>query len=501
MEQRYIVAVEIGSSKIKGAIGTYDNSNTLTVLALEEEKLTGDELGDSVRYGVIQNVDKVTGSLGRILRKLESWPNVAPRHIKSVYTAVGGRSTLTSSVEVSQQHADDVEITEAYYTQLKHDAVQKGPADRDIIDVVTREFLINNMSYKSNPVGLLGSNIKATFNLVTCRPALRRNINRVITERLGLNINGYIPRSIAEANLVLTDEEKRLGCMLVDFGAETVSVAIYKNGTLAYASTLPIGSRNITRDLMTLNFTEERAEETKKVAGNADTQDQASRRKNPDGLDYSEINSYVAARAGEIVSNILEQITYAELKAAEIPGGIVVVGGGAKLKGFCNLLTAQSNMKVRVGTPSGLIRIGDARIQAADSVDVIAILNEAARMGATECTERPIAQGPQADDNAGTTEDDVDGESGSRIGGDFIDKPSRETKSARRHWWGGRKTAKTEDEPDVDEEQDVDDGQDVDDEPEETAPRSKLFSSIKNRVIKLMTEGDDDKDDGYTKDI
>lgn len=478
MEQKYIVAIEIGSSKIKGAVGTFDNSNTLTVLAVEEEKLTGDELGDSVRYGVIQNVDKVTGSLQRICRKLESSPNVSPRKIKGVYTSIGGRSLLASTCEVSRQYPDDIEITDAYFEQLKREARQSlTTTEKEVVDVVTRECTINNMSYKTNPVGLLGRNIKATFNLITCRTPVKRNINRVINERLGLDIHGYIVRPLAEANLVLTDEEKRLGCMLVDFGAETVSAVIYKNGALVYAATLPIGSRNITRDLMTLNFTEERAEETKKVSGNADIQDQSQRRKNPDGLDTTDINNYVAARAGEIVSNILEQITYAELKPADLPGGIVLVGGGSKLKGFSNLLVSQSNMKVRIGSPSGLIRISDGRIQPNDSVDVISILADAVKGNPAECMERP-ATAPASDD------DTLDDEGESRIGEDFDDSHrSKKEKKTKKQW---RR---------ADEDSDNNDNEADEYEP----PRRSLFDRIKKRAIKLMSEPEVGED-GYTDD-
>lgn len=482
MEQKYIVAIEIGSSKIKGAVGSFDNSNTLTVLSVEEEKLTGDELGDSVRYGVIQNVDKVTGSLQRICRKLENSPNVSPRKIRGVYTSIGGRSLIATTCEVSRQYPDDIEITDAYFEQLKREARENNtPADKEVIDVVTRECLINNMSYKTNPVGLLGRNIKATFNLITCRTPVKRNINRVINERLGLDINGYIVRPLAEANLVLTDEEKRLGCMLVDFGAETVSAVIYKNGALVYAATLPMGSRNITRDLMTLNFTEERAEETKKVTGNADIQDQSQRRKNPDNLDYTEINNYVAARAGEIVSNILEQISYAELKPADLPGGIVLVGGGAKLKGFSNLLAAQSNMKVRIGSPSGLIRIADGRIQPNDAVDVISILAEAVKGNPAECTERPISRADTGID------DDGEDESESRIGEDFGGTKRKEKKT--------KKEKKQNRYPDDD-----DDGFEPygsDGEEDSHKSRSSFWRSIKDRAIKLMSEPEVGTD-GYT---
>ena len=84
-----------------------------------------------------------------------------------------------------------------------------------------------------------------------------------------MKIQDYIVRPLAEAALVLTDDERRLGCMFVDFGAETTTVAIFKNDAPAYLVTLPMGSRNITIDLTSLNYIEERAEEIKRISGNA----------------------------------------------------------------------------------------------------------------------------------------------------------------------------------------------------------------------------------------
>lgn len=126
-------------------------------------------------------------------------------------------------------------------------------------------------------------------------------------------------------------------------------MSIYKSGSLLYLATIPLGSRNITRDITSLSYLEERAEDLKKAVGNA----------NPDnnesigafeGIDASEINAYIQARAGEIVANIAEQISYAGLQPSDLPGGIIIVGGGARLKGFNELLASESGLKVRHGT-------------------------------------------------------------------------------------------------------------------------------------------------------
>ena len=382
MEQKYIVAIEIGSSKIKGAVGSTDETGALTVIAVEEEKLV-----DCVRYGCIQNVEEVSNRVLRIVRSLEENSSISPRKIKGVYVGMGGRSLSASSREVQRQLPDELEITERIITQIKDEARSANMSDKDVVDVLPHSFTIDNQP-ATNPVGIFGQQINANLNLLTCKPQIRRNLNRVICERLQLAINGYIVRPIALADLVLSDDEKRLGCMLVDFGAETTTVSIYKDGALHYLETIPLGSRNITRDITSINHLEEKAEELKKAVGCANPQEQGGKKNAVDGIDVIEINNYVQARAGEIVANIIEQIKYADYKPTDLPAGIIVVGGGAKLKGFNSLLEAQSSLKVRSGAPLGLIRITDNRIQPSDSVDVISILMSAIRVSAVDCLEK-----------------------------------------------------------------------------------------------------------------
>ncbi len=399
MEQRYIVAVEIGSSKVKGAVGTVDNDGKMTVKAIEEESLI-----DCVRYGCIQNVEEVSNRVTRIIRKIEN--RVSPRKVKGIYVALGGRSLCSSSREIERQYSDEVEITDRIIDQLKKEALTTGFSDRDVVEVIPREFTVDNMVI-SNPIGTFGRHIRATLNLLSCKPQIKRNLNRVLNEKLQFKINGYVVRPVAIADLVLSDDEKRLGCMLVDFGAETTTVSIYKSGSLQYLVTIPLGSRNITRDITALNYIEERAEEIKKVVGNANVSEVDRRKTSADGIDSTEVNNYVQARAGEIIANIIEQINFAGFKSADLPGGIVVVGSGAKLKGFNSLLETQSKLKVRSGVPSNVIAIADGRIQPNDAVDVIAILVAATRVTPVECMEitTPIIGG---DDNDTETVEDYD---------------------------------------------------------------------------------------------
>lgn len=453
MEQRYIVALEIGSSKIRGAVGSVDVNGALTVLAIEEEPLI-----DCVRYGCIQNVEEVSTRVNRIIRKLENRSGISPRKVKAVYVAVGGRSLSATKIDIERTLPDEMEVTERIIEQIKGDAMRTTLSDRDIVDVLVRDFMIDNREC-ANPVGMFGRHIDASLNVISCRPQTKRNIDRVISERLQYRINGYIVRQNAIADLVLLKDEKRLGVMLVDFGAETTTVSIYKGGSLRYLATLPMGSRNITRDIATgLNKLEERTEELKKAVGDASTNGDQAAYRNPDGIDVSEINAFVQARAGEIVANVLEQMNYAGIN--DLPGGIVIVGGGAKLKGLGQLLESQSKLPLRIGTPSSTIRIADAKIQGADAIDVIAILDAASRRAPAMCMEAPAPTHTQLGQHDGDDDWDDDDDEG------FIPRKNRGAKKGK----------------------DKDSDRDADKKP-------GLLDRIKASVEGLFTENDEEDDE------
>lgn len=448
MEQRYIVALEIGSSKIRCAVGTLDINGALTVLAIEEEP----QMNEYVRYGCIQNVEGVSAHVNSVIKKIENRSGISPRKVKGVYVAVGGRSLSASKVDIDRAYSEETEITEAIVAQMKAEALRTSYSDRDIVEVLVRDILTDNQE-NANPVGTFARNVSASLNVVSCRPQLKRNIDRSISERLQLKINDYIVRPTAIADLVLSKDEKRLGCMLVDLGAETTTVSIYKGGSLRYLATLPLGSRNITRDIATgLNKLEERAEELKRAVGDAVPTMEGY--KNPNGIDTTEVNAYVQARAGEIVSNVLEQMNYAGIR--DLPGGIIVVGGGAKLKGINHLLESQSKLPLRIGTPTSSVRIADAKIQGADAVDVIALLDAASRRAPMMCMEAPVSMIPPTIQPETARDDDDDDDFDDDDDDDFV--PKKDKKKEKKDGPG-------------------------------------FLSRLKDSVEKLFSEGDEEDDD------
>lgn len=384
MKEKYIAALEIGSSKIIGAVGAYDPSDkSLKVLAVEQE-----ESNDSVRYGIIHNPEEVALRVMSIIERLSANPAVAPRLIKGIYVGLSGRSVRSVASDVKLYYPEETEITGDILRNLRQDATSIDlDSNQEILAVVPRSYQIDGLE-TSSPKGAIGKSISAVFDVIIGRTELKRNIQRALSERTDLDIRGMIVTPLAAADIVLSDQEKRLGCMLVDFGAETTSVCIYSKGALCYYATLPLGGRNITRDLTTLNLLEENAEEIKCESGRAIARETPSTL-NLNGLKLSDVSNIVVARAEEIVANVVQQISYAGLEEKDLPGGIVCIGAGAHLNGIIELLENQSGLNARTAHLPSYIQALDNRAKRHDYIQTAALLYAGAQSGGEDCLELP----------------------------------------------------------------------------------------------------------------
>lgn len=536
MEQRSIVAIEIGSSKLKGAVASVDSSGAMTILAVEEIPAT-----NNVRHGRVQNVTEVSSGLNELIRKLENNPAVSPRKISAAALPLGGRSLASISASASLQINKEIEIVDETVSRLKKEAVRDVVTNKNIEAIIPRNFWVNNVQAK-NPVGIFGRNLRAEFTLMACSNENRRNLERLKIDGIEAAGIRYFLRPLAIGELVLTQTERQLGCALVDFGAETTTVSIYKGDALCFLSTLPLGSRLITRDLVAgLNITEERAEAFKTghgdaIASESDDTDANSR----------EINAYVHARAGEIAANIINQIVLSGYKTADLPEGIILVGGGARLRNFGALLAAQGKIQVRAAALPPTLQFRSAVERSAANIDVVALLAAAAAAGMPECTYIPApveAAGRTHhealgidDSNGGTAAADSDFEArraamlGRKRSDKFsddddddnllgddpdidenADDDSSETK--RRKDRGGRRfpwfhrSKNRDDEEEPEEEEDVeeeypddggDDGGDDGNGGEGERPMGGLIGRLA-RLLTIPEEEDDDEDDDYRR--
>ena len=382
-QERYVAAIEVSSSKIIGVVGRTRGTGHLDIVAIEQEK--GVEFS---RHGIIQNLEEASLRVARIIEKLERNPGVAPRRIRGVFTGLSGRSMRNITVVVDEALPVDTEITDDIINTLRNRAQATATdSSLEVIDVIPQSYKVGRV-VTPNPRGAVGDHIEATYDLIVVRKEMRRNLERTIPDKLGIEIDGLVVTALAAGQIILSEEEKRLGCMLVDMGAETTTVTIYRNGHLEYYATIPLGGRNITRDITSLNILEERAEELKITSGNAISRETPSTL-NYNGIKMSDVSNRTVARAEEIVANIVEQIHYDGLTDKDLPGGIVCIGGAAKLNGITDLLSQKSDLKVRRGQLPAYIRIDDIKGSNTDLLQVASILYAGAMDSDIESLELP----------------------------------------------------------------------------------------------------------------
>ena len=390
-KNQYIVALEIGSSKIVGAIAEKSSDGFLNVRYLQEEKHL-----NCVRYGIVQNVENIKSIINRILKNLEG---AVDGRVTQVYMGVSGRSLHSIVSEVNRSVDTTVAITKELIDRIIREATSNPIRNHDTVDIVPRAYYVDKVE-TPNPVGQFGSSIKIKVNLIVAKPSLKLNLNRLMT--FGVPAKDYIVTPLAVGEQILSESDRELGCMLVDMGAETTTVSIYKNKALIYLNTLPLGGRNLTRDVMIgLNEREETAENVKKNINNPLDPNNVSE-VSIDGVRARDAANYISARTGEIIANINQQLANAEVSPEEIKS-IVLIGGCAHLGGLQQKLAETINIKVRMGQNPSTLNILNPEINRMEYIEIFSLLAKAAEQiedGET-CIELnryengPVFEGPQ----------------------------------------------------------------------------------------------------------
>ena len=339
----FIVAIELGSSKVTGIAGRKNLDGSISVLAVVKE-----ESSSFIRKGVVYNIDKTALCISNIIKKLT---NQLKTEITQVYVGVGGQSIRSVRNIIAKELPPATKVTQEMIIDLMDaNSAMKYP-DLEILDVAQQEYKVDSQ-YQTDPVGIQCSQIEGNFLNILQRNTFYKNRTKCF-ETINVNVAEMYISPIALADSVLTEAEKRSGCALVDLGADTTTVSVYSKNILRHLAVIPLGSNNITKDIASLQMEEADAEKMKLKYASAytDNADIDNNLQLPiDGdrsVDLRKFIEIVESRLEEIVANVWYQVP-AEY-SDKLLGGIILTGGGSNMKNIDKAFTNHTHIdKIRI---------------------------------------------------------------------------------------------------------------------------------------------------------
>lgn len=322
----FIVAIELGSSVFRGIAGKKNLDGSITVQALVKEDAT-----QCIRKGVVNNIDKTATCLKNIVAKLSK---TMKQNISHVYVGVGGQSVRSVRNVIVKDLPTETIVDGDIVDRLMDSNRGMDYPDLEILNVVTQEYKVGNQ-YVVDPVGIKGTRLEGNFLNIAQRKLFYSNLNEAF-DKAGIAIAEIFPAPLVLADNVLTESEKRGGCVLVDLGADTTTVSVYHKSLLRHLAVIPLGGNNVTKDITALKMEEREAELLKLKHGSAYTEiadmDPALTY-SIDGertIESKQLIELVEARVEEIVQNVWHQVP-AEY-VSKLLGGIILTGGGSNMK-------------------------------------------------------------------------------------------------------------------------------------------------------------------------
>ena len=316
----YITAIEISSSKISGTVGvnTYEG---IKILAAASTPVEG-----FVSKGVVRNVDETSNALNRIINSLEEkLDNVA---IKRAYISLAGLTVHSVRSKIIREFDSYTKITPDIINEMaeENDATFSTPQGYTRVQAISQEYKLDGKMDK-NPVGAPTKHIEGNYLNIIIKEQYLEQLNDSF-KQAQIEIADSFCAARMDAEIILPPDARRNGCALVNIGADTTTIAIYKNEMMRKLVVIPLGSNNITMDLCSLQISKDEAEEIKITRGYKSSNNEMS------SFDPDTVNNIIGARMNEILHNVRYQIE----ESNENIGHIIFTGGGSKLKNLELLL-------------------------------------------------------------------------------------------------------------------------------------------------------------------
>ena len=345
-----LIAIDFGSTRISAMAAEVQENGALKIFS-EESKTS-----DDVRWGIVEKPSGASFKVSELLKLLKNSAKV--NDITHVSVSVGAKSMKQISVSISRFVGNQNIVTDGLLTEMLEECERKSQQPgTTVFDVIPVSYILDGKRM-DEPVGQTATQISATYHVIFGNSIIKLELERCF-DRTGIVLE-YSPLAAeALSTVVLEERDREVGCALINFGATTTTLAIYHDGILQNLLVIPLGAKNITKDIQELGINEANAERLKCLKGSAlesmvddpvYIQVASVEEGNPSvKISTKFLANIIEARLEEMLQPVFDEIAKLPF---ELEAGIVITGGGAKLTNIIEFIAEKTGIYARFGDHS-----------------------------------------------------------------------------------------------------------------------------------------------------
>jgi len=345
LEDKYILAIDIGSHKVCSLIATKNDSEKIDIIGYSSVPSEG------IKKGIITNIKIASEVVKKSLDDASSMASIYPKSatvsISSAYVKSFQSSAIRNIIEKEIKTNDIKKVIDlALYNA-------KIPDNYTYIQIIPYSFRVDDHDDIEDPNGMSGSRLECDVFIVAVEDSTIGNIRKII-QNIGIEVKNFVLDGYASSIALLSEEDKQNGVIIVDMGGSVCSVTINRQNSLCYSSHIPVGSSNITSDLSTvLKVNMSTAEKIKLKYPTIKIPKDSYL---VEGLDTNNITlkrvqEIMYARLNECLHQILASINQSSLKD-KVGSDIILTGGMSKIVGIKSLAEVVFDMPVSIKRPT-----------------------------------------------------------------------------------------------------------------------------------------------------
>ncbi|BDR64044.1 cell division protein FtsA [Clostridium tetani] len=346
----YIVGLNIGSSSVCTAAGKLDKYGKIQIVGINYVPCTG------IKKGVVIDIDETSEGIKTSIYQLQT---MIDAKVTEVYLSIPAEiCEIILNKGVVAVSSDDREIKKNDVSRaLNASRIITIPSNKEIIGVIPEEYIVDGYNNIKDPIGMSGVRLEVDAQIILSESTIISNLLKCI-KKSGLIVKGMVFQPMANAVSVLKEEETETGVLLLDAGAETTNMTVFKEGKVIYQDKISIGGNMITNDIsLCLNIPMSEAEKVKLKYGKINLQKEEDFKikvnasyDNTVEISYNILNEIISFRVEELLSLVKKKLVKNE-QMANISSIVIVGGGIALLKGVNEIGKDIMDKSTRVGMP------------------------------------------------------------------------------------------------------------------------------------------------------